>query len=92
MLTKVLKIKPLDGFRLQLTFSDGTEGIFDCAPILAESAGPMVQPLKDPAFFSRVFLDYGAPTWPNGYDMAPWAIQEELRKAGVLKRVDDNAA
>ena len=31
----------------------------------------MVQPLKDPAYFARVFLDLGAPTWPNGFDMAP---------------------
>ena len=48
----------------------------------------MIQPLKDPEYFARVFLDYGAPTWPNGFDMAPDALHEEMRQAGELSRSD----
>ena len=45
----------------------------------------MVEPLRDPAYFSRVFLEDGAPTWPNGYDMAPRWVQMELEAAGELR-------
>jgi hypothetical protein len=45
----------------------------------------MVQPLKDPKYFARVFVEMGAPTWPNGFDLAPWAIQKELADAGRLR-------
>lgn len=35
--------------------------------------------LKEPAFFAQVKIDeYGAPTWPNGADLAPDAIYERL--------------
>ncbi len=41
---------------------------------LFEKDGPMVQPLKDPVFFARVFIEEGAPTWPNGFDLDPIAF------------------
>ncbi len=41
--------------------------------------GPMFEPLKDPEFFAQVTVDeYGAPTWPNGADLAPDAIYRQL--------------
>ena len=82
----VLRVKPLDGFRIWLRFSDGTEGVRDCANIIAR-AGQMIEPLKDPAYFMRVFVEMGAPTWPNGYDMDPIQLYMELRDANALARV-----
>ena len=35
---------------------------------------PMLDPLKDWEFFKRVFIEAGAPVWPNGYDLCPDAI------------------
>ena len=86
---KVTKVKPLDGFKLELHFSDGTGGVLDCSAIVAED-GPMVEPLRDPEFFSRVFLELGAPTWPNGYDIAPWTAKAELEAAGGLQRAEQS--
>ena len=80
----VLRVRALDGRRLSLRFSDGLEGIYDCSDLLAKS-GEMVQPLKDPPFFARVFLEEGAPTWPNGFDLDPIALYMSLRDAGALK-------
>jgi hypothetical protein len=84
-MTKVTQIKWLGGHRLRFRFSDGTGGAHDFAPMVAES-GPMVEPLREPKYFGRVFLDDGAPTWPNGYDMAPRWLQMELEAAGELRR------
>jgi hypothetical protein len=68
-----------------LRFSDGSEGVRDFAGILAKG-GPMVEPLKSPEYFARVFVESGAPTWPNGYDIDPIALYMELRDSGALTR------
>jgi hypothetical protein len=85
MLTKVIRVEPRGGHRLFFQFSDGTEGERDFSD-LVKSDGPMVQPLKNPDYFARVFLDLGAPTWPNGFDMAPDALNDNKREAGQLSR------
>ena len=36
---------------------------------LSYSIDPDMEPLRDPAFFARVFLDDGILTWPNGFDL-----------------------
>ena len=79
----VVKVKPMEAFRLWVRFSDGSEGVADLSKLAART-GPMVTPLKDPAFFSRVFVEAGAQTWPNGYDYAPSALYAEMRDAGAL--------
>ena len=55
---------------------------------LLNRTGPMVEPLKDPGYFARVFIDDGALTWPNGYDWDPIALHDEMREAGLLRRAD----
>lgn len=81
-----LRVKAEGDVRLWLRFSDGSEGVYDMAAILAES-GEMVEPLKAPAYFARVFVELGAPTWPNGFDLDPTNLYMELRAAGALKQV-----
>jgi hypothetical protein len=41
---------------------------------------------KDPAFFARVFVELGALTWPNGYDLDPIALHDRMAAAGELSR------
>jgi hypothetical protein len=38
---------------------------------MVNKPGSMIEPLRDEAYFGRVFLEFGAPTWPNGFDIAP---------------------
>jgi hypothetical protein len=89
MMIKVAKIKCLGGYRLRATFSDGMAGEYDFSTIVGEG-GPMAEPLRDPVFFARVFLEDGAPTWPNGFDAAPGWLRREIEAAGALSR--DEAA
>ena len=74
---KITHIEVLEGFRLKLTFSDETSGIWDATSLIARD-GSMVRPLRDPEYFARVFLEAGAPTWPNGFDLAPWGLHKQL--------------
>src|SRR5690349_18115435 len=51
-LVDVTRVEPRGGYRLALTFSDGTEGERDFAELIAEG-GEMVEPLRDQVFFAR---------------------------------------
>ena len=85
MLVKIRRIEKLGGFRLRVTFDDGSVGEHDFAPLVKEP-GPMLEPLRDETYFARVFLEFGAPTWPNGFDIAPEWLRREMEKAGELSR------
>jgi len=90
MLIEMRKVKSLGSHRLRIEFSNGTVGERDFA-FVREKTGPMAQPLKDPVYFTRVFIDDGALTWPNGYDWDPIALHDEMKDAGELRRVGDAA-
>ena len=82
----VLRLRPLDGYRLWLRFTDGSEGVRDLSDVIAEG-GVMVEPLKSQQYFERVFVELGAPTWPNGFDLDPINLYMQLRDAGALSKV-----
>jgi Protein of unknown function (DUF2442) len=82
----VLRVRPLDGHRLWLRFTDGSEGVRDLSDLIAKG-GVMVEPLKAKDYFDRVFVELGAPTWPNGFDLDPINLYMQLRDAGALSRV-----
>jgi len=86
MLTKVVRLEKLGRFRLRVRFSDGSEGVHDFAAMVDEP-GPMLEPLRDESYFARAFLEFGAPTWPNGFDIAPEWLRREMEAAGELSRV-----
>ena len=88
-LIKVAKVEPLGGHRLRLRFSDGSVGERDFGDIVA-AGGPMLDPLHNSAFFARVFVEFGALTWPNGYDLAPNALYAEMSEAGLLRHEEFN--
>jgi hypothetical protein len=73
------------GHRLHATFSNGTTGEHDLSAPVAQT-GPMVEPLRGSAYlyFARVFLEDGAPTSPNGFDMDPEWLRREIEAAGEL--------
>jgi hypothetical protein len=86
MLTKVTRLEKLDGFRLRVRFNDGSEGVHDFTSMVNEP-GSMLVPLRDEAYFARGFLEFGAPTWPNGFDIAPEWPRREMEAARELTRV-----
>jgi hypothetical protein len=82
---KVSRIERCGGFRLRIRFSDGSEGVHDFTAMVNEP-GPILEPLREEAFFARVFLEFGAPTWPNGFDISPEWLRREMAAAGELTR------
>jgi hypothetical protein len=86
MLTKVTHLERLGGFRLRVKFNDGSEGTHDFSAMVKEP-GSALEPLREEAYFARVFPEFGAPTWPNGFDISPEWLRREMEAAGELTRV-----
>ncbi len=83
----MIDLDRLGAFKLRVHFSDGSAGEHDFSAMVAEP-GPMLAPLRDPLDFAQVSLDFGAPTWPNGFDIAPEWLRREMASAGELHRSD----
>lgn len=62
-------------YLIDLRFSDGSRGTVDFQAWLE---GPVFEPLKDREYFARFFLDGGTIAWPNGADIAPEALYEQV--------------
>jgi Protein of unknown function (DUF2442) len=73
---KVLNIRQMATFKLEIDFSDHTQGVFDAAVYLSSRSGPLLDMLRDADYFSRVFIDAGALCWPNGLEISPAKIHE----------------
>ncbi len=82
---EVTRVEDVSDDKLRVAFSDGSVGEWDFADLLKRS-GSMVQPLKDPGFFARAFVEMGAVTWPNGYDVDPIKLYDDMLAAGALSR------
>jgi hypothetical protein len=87
MLTTVTSLKVIHPYGPEVRFNDGSGGVHDCSALIERGVGPVIRPLKDPAFFARVYLEWGAPTWPNSYDMDAEWLRREMLAAGELHNV-----
>jgi hypothetical protein len=79
------RVKALDGYRLEIVFDDDTVGVVDLSEFVR--LGPVTEPLQDPDFFARVFVEMGVPTWPNGCDIDPINARMKMEEAGTLRPV-----
>lgn len=72
MQPRIVRARPLDGFRLELDFSDGTTGIADISRWI-NGHGGVFGPLNDMAVFRQVRVEPEAGTvvWPTGADLCP---------------------
>jgi hypothetical protein len=75
MIPHVIEAKYLGGHRVWLKFDDGASGEINLAD---ELDGPIFEPLRDEAFFSRFILRYNTLSWENGADFAPELLREKL--------------
>ena len=66
----VLSFEIVGPHTIRIQFEDGIFQTIDFSRVLG---GELFRPLRDPAFFKRVFISEGIPTltWPNGADFNP---------------------
>ena len=71
----VVEVKPEPDCCLFVRFKDGLSGRVRFQ--LEELSGALA-PLREPLFFSRVFIDHGAVAWPGDIDLAPDAMYRQI--------------
>jgi hypothetical protein len=75
-------VKP--DYKIEVSFADGTSGVADLAPRLSQGPlGDGFDALCDETVFAKAYLEHGALTWPGGIDLAPDAMYQRIREAGV---------
>jgi hypothetical protein len=84
-IVKVIEVSPAGAHRLRITFSNGATGVHDFAELI-EEGGEMVEPLRNPAFFARAFVEMGVPAWPNGFDLDAIKLHMDMAAAGELHK------
>jgi len=77
MYLSVIDVKPLDGYKLRLTFANNEKRIFDVSPYL--SIGKFAE-LRDVSLFNTVAVKFDSIEWANRLDLDP----EILYQDGVL--------
>ena len=84
---RVLDIKTEPGYRLQVTFMDGTRGWVDLSLWLFSSRidGSVFEALREEGFFRLATIELGAISWPNGADLSPDALYDEIQLNGEWK-------
>ena len=87
---KIIDIRVQPNYSLNLRFNNHTEGVFDLNPLIDRDT-VLTAPLRDRAFFERVYLELGALAWPNGLELSPDSVQAELAEAGRLTRHQEAA-
>ena len=66
----VVDVKHIEGYKIEVAFSDGRKGVADLG---GSFRGSVFEPLRDIDFFAKVAVDRELETvvWPNGVDFAP---------------------
>lgn len=75
-LPRVIRAEYGGGHTIHLTFSDGLKSAVNFAQWLE---GPVFEPLEDPEYFRRFFLDGGTVAWPNAADIAPETLYRQAK-------------
>lgn len=73
---KVSSVKPLEGKKVAVVFSDGMSGVFDVTPYIRSD---FFKRLEDDAYFKQVRLFFTGIGWPEGQDLGPDTIAADLQ-------------
>lgn len=71
----------LPDYRLAVTFHDGTTGVVDLSAVTSGSELGIYEPIKDPQYFAQARIELGTVTWPNGADLYPAWMRDQVRQS-----------
>ena len=80
---RLTKIKPLENYKLEAEFIDGTHGIVEMEQLIMSPKAGVFAKLMDINTFNLAYIECGAVTWPNEIDLAPDAMYDEIKRNGV---------
>ena len=71
---RVKNVKPMPGYRIELVFTNGEVGVYDCRPRLDFG---VFRELKDDAYFRKAAAVNGTVMWPREQDICPDTLYME---------------
>ena len=84
MFPKLVKVEPLEDYRLRLYYNDGAEGIFDF--VSAVGFYGVFEKLRDQSLFRRVRISrdvWKALEWPGEIDLDPVTVYSSVTGRSV---------
>lgn len=74
---RVKAVVPRDGYKLEITFTNGEVGVFDCSRLLSFG---VFRELRDVTYFERVRVQGGSVAWPHEQDICPDTLYQDSEK------------
>ncbi len=91
MFPRVAAVRPLEDYKLEVTFSDGVKGVLDWRERLEKAKpGGVFEPLQRPEYFAQVEAWEGTIRRPNGADICPEVLYEEIIQAHERNKKNRN--
>jgi len=78
----VTALKVLPNHRLEVSFADGLTVVFDMSN---DSFNGVFAPLADESYFAQATIRAGVVVWPNGLDIAPDAMYDDIMTRAIAK-------
>ncbi|MFN0195940.1 MAG: DUF2442 domain-containing protein [Planctomycetaceae bacterium] len=74
---RVKAVTATDDYKLDITFTNGEVGTFDCTPLLGFG---VFKEFRELDYFKRAFVDGGTVVWPHEQDICPDTLYEKSMK------------
>ncbi|MGA2799322.1 MAG: DUF2442 domain-containing protein [Thermoguttaceae bacterium] len=81
---RVKTVKPNNDYTLQISFTNGEVGIYDCSPLLEFG---VFRELKDIKYFMEATVIEGTVAWPHEQDICPDTLYMDSMKVKAKRRI-----
>jgi hypothetical protein len=83
MLPRVRSVKAKPDYQLEITFTSGEVGLYDCQPLLDFG---VFGELKDEAYFQQAQVVNGTVAWPHEQDICPDTLYLDSRRVEPARK------
>ena len=85
---RVKTVKPKKDYTLEISFTNGEVGIYDCNPLLDFG---VFQELKNIEYFEQATVNAGTVAWPHEQDICPDTLYMDSVKIKPKKKTEQIA-
>lgn len=78
--------KYIDGYKIDITFDDGTRHVVDLESVVFSDGRKIVSELRDLHLFKDFSIQRHTLAWKNGLDFAPEFLQSRAERVPELKK------
>lgn len=75
---RVQAVDVLPDYCFSVACNDGTAGVADMSRLVSSEQTGIFEALQDKSLFNQVRVEFGVLTWPNGADLDPEWMHEEI--------------